>query len=92
MFNTGPCIPESQRGELFAKYAKGSNGRRGFGLYFCRLAVQAQGGTIRVEESARLPTLFVLRLPRLADRFAWLDENRDGFLSKAELEAAHKHR
>lgn len=29
------------------------------------------------------------KMPRLADRFAWLDDNRDGFLTRAELEAGH---
>ncbi len=32
------------------------------------------------------------KMPRMADRFAWLDENRDGFLSRAELEAGHSRR
>jgi Ca2+-binding EF-hand superfamily protein len=29
------------------------------------------------------------KMPRLADRFAWMDENRDGFLSRAELQPRH---
>jgi K+-sensing histidine kinase KdpD len=62
VFNTGPCIPEHQRGELFAKYAKGSNGRRGFGLYFSRLACEAHGGMIEYEASKQ-GSAFVLRLP-----------------------------
>lgn len=61
VFNTGPCVPEAQRGHLFGKYAKGSNGRRGFGLYFCRLACEAHGGTI--EYCAGEGSSFVLRLP-----------------------------
>ena len=32
------------------------------------------------------------KLPRMKDRFAWLDENRDGFLSRAEMKAAHGRR
>jgi signal transduction histidine kinase len=62
VFNTGPGIPELQRPLLFAKYAKGANGKRGFGLYFCRLACEAHGGTIEyraTDEGSR----FVLRLP-----------------------------
>ncbi|WP_233348309.1 hypothetical protein [Luteimonas sp. MC1572] len=27
------------------------------------------------------------KMPRLAKRFAWMDDNRDGFLGKAELQA-----
>jgi two-component system, OmpR family, heavy metal sensor histidine kinase CusS len=37
----------------------------GLGLYFCRLAIEALGGTIWVEETERMPTLFGIRLPRL---------------------------
>jgi two-component system, sensor histidine kinase and response regulator len=62
VFNTGPCIPEEQRLQLFGKYAKGSNGRRGFGLYFCRLACEAHGGTIEyrgTDDGSR----FILRIP-----------------------------
>lgn len=62
VFNTGPCIPEEQRPQLFAKYAKGTNGRRGFGLYFCRLACEAHGGTIEYR-GADDGSRFVLRLP-----------------------------
>ena len=32
------------------------------------------------------------KMPHMADRFAWLDDNKDGFLTRAELEAGHKHR
>jgi len=32
------------------------------------------------------------KMPRLKDRFQWLDENRDGFLSRAELQASHGRR
>lgn len=31
------------------------------------------------------------KLPRLADRFAWMDDNRDGFLSREELQP-QRHR
>ncbi len=46
VFNTGPAIGEDLRSQLFEKYARGANGKRGFGLYFCRLACEAHGGTI----------------------------------------------
>ena len=62
VFNTGPCIPEAQRSSLFAKYAKGASGKRGFGLYFCRLACEAHGGTIDYRAAAD-GSRFVLRLP-----------------------------
>ncbi|HUJ57866.1 MAG TPA: response regulator [Kofleriaceae bacterium] len=62
VFNTGPCIPEHMRGKLFAKYAKGQGGKRGFGLYFCRLACEAHGGAIEYQPSDA-GSAFVLRLP-----------------------------
>jgi two-component system, sensor histidine kinase and response regulator len=46
VYNSGPQVPDSLRDKLFAKYAKSSTGKRGFGLYFCRLACEAHGGTI----------------------------------------------
>jgi len=62
VFNTGPAVPDNLRDRLFAKYAKGTNGKRGFGLYFCRLACEAHGGSIeyvgRPDGSA-----FRIRLP-----------------------------
>ncbi len=65
--NTGPAIPVAARERIFDKFAQGdSNLRRsniGLGLYFCRLVAEAHGGRIRVDETAALPTLFVLTLP-----------------------------
>lgn len=60
--NTGPAISDELRGSLFAKYARGSNGKRGIGLYFCRLACEAHGGSIDYRPGADGPS-FVLRLP-----------------------------
>jgi signal transduction histidine kinase len=52
---------------VFEKYRGGAGGQRrlnyGLGLYFCRKAVETHGGTIRVESTAALPTLFVIDLP-----------------------------
>ncbi len=62
VFNSGPPVPPSLHDALFSKYAKGSNGKRGVGLYFCRLACEAHGGTIRyVPDPAG--TTFCVRLP-----------------------------
>jgi len=67
--NSGTAIPLGLRKALFDKYQQsGSDIRRmnlGLGLYFCRLAIEAQGGLIWIEESERLPTVFGIRLPRL---------------------------
>jgi hypothetical protein len=30
------------------------------------------------------------KMPRMAARFAWIDENRDGFLSRAELQSSRR--
>jgi len=62
VFNSGPAVPETVRDRLFAKYAKGSTGKRGFGLYFCRLACEAHGGTIEYVPSAD-GSAFRVRLP-----------------------------
>ncbi|MEO8698588.1 MAG: response regulator [Kofleriaceae bacterium] len=62
VYNSGPHVPDTLRDRLFAKYAKGSNGKRGFGLYFCRLACEAHGGTIEYVPSPEGST-FRVRLP-----------------------------
>lgn len=60
--NTGPHIADELRTNLFAKYARGSNGKRGIGLYFCRLACEAHSGTIEYRATETGPS-FVIRLP-----------------------------
>jgi signal transduction histidine kinase len=60
--NTGPQIPENIRGTLFGKYVRGGGGKRGMGLYFCRLVAEAHGGRIDYEATPIGPS-FVLRLP-----------------------------
>ena len=61
--NTGPHIAPQLAARLFGKYALGKGGQRGLGLYFCRLACEAHGGSIRYEATVDGPA-FVLRLPR----------------------------
>jgi signal transduction histidine kinase len=65
--NTGRAIPVEQRGRIFDKFAQSSTeiGRMnlGLGLYFCRLAAEAHGGRMWVEETPELPTVFGLELP-----------------------------
>jgi signal transduction histidine kinase len=60
--NTGPHIPENIRPNLFGKYVQGKGGKRGMGLYFCRLVAEAHGGRIDYEARDLGPS-FVLRLP-----------------------------
>jgi PAS domain S-box-containing protein len=68
--NSGDAIPVGARRTIFEKYwqaaAETGHMNLGLGLYFCRLAIEAQGGGIWVEESERLPTVFGIRLPRVA--------------------------
>jgi len=63
--NSGPAVPAAARTAIFEKYAVGTTGRHnlGLGLYFCRLALEAHGGSIGIEETGALPTIFVLDLP-----------------------------
>lgn len=60
--NTGPLVPEEIRGNLFNKYVHDKAGKRGMGLYFCRLVAEAHGGRIDYEPGADGPR-FLLRLP-----------------------------
>jgi signal transduction histidine kinase len=59
VFNNGPTIPPEVEGNLFGKYSKGSNGKRGFGLYFCRLACEAHNGRIVYRGKSDGPTFFI---------------------------------
>ena len=60
--NTGPHVPPALASKLFGKYAQGKDGQRGLGLYFCRLACEAHGGSVRYEATPDGP-MFVLSLP-----------------------------
>ena len=66
----GTAEGESSRLLVFEKYTQVWDGARGalggsvgLGLYFCRLAVEAHGGAIWIEETDELPTVFAMRLP-----------------------------
>ena len=65
----GPGVPEEHREGVFEKYHQvgGPKSRlaenRGLGLTFCRLAVEAQGGTIWIEETPTGGARFVTLLP-----------------------------
>jgi two-component system sensor histidine kinase/response regulator len=70
--NDGPPIPIGDRERIFEKFARGSAeapvvGSAGLGLYFCKRAVEAHGGHIRVLETPRWPTSFVIELPTLQE-------------------------
>jgi two-component system heavy metal sensor histidine kinase CusS len=67
--NDGPVVPDAERDMIFGRYYRiearkaGARAGRGLGLYFCRLAVEAHGGTIAVEQRGTLGAVFVVRLP-----------------------------
>jgi signal transduction histidine kinase len=66
--DTGPGIPAEARAKIFEKYGQvdgggGERTSRGLGLHFCRLATEAHGGRIWVEDNAPRGTTFVVELP-----------------------------
>jgi two-component system, OmpR family, heavy metal sensor histidine kinase CusS len=66
--STAAAIPPEQRGTTFDKFQPGDKGKRllsgwGQGLYFCRLAAEAHGGTLAVETCEGWPLSFVIRMP-----------------------------
>jgi signal transduction histidine kinase len=65
--NSGAAIPPEARARIFEKFAQAgpAQGRMnlGLGLYFCRLAAEAHGGRMWVDETPELPTIFRLELP-----------------------------
>jgi signal transduction histidine kinase len=67
--NTGTPIAPEDRARLFEKYEQAGTTRRenfGLGLYFCKLAVDAHGGSIWIESTPELATIFAFELPSLA--------------------------
>jgi signal transduction histidine kinase len=67
--NNGPPVPPQDRDAIFGRYFQverrraSARANRGLGLYFCKLAIEAHGGTIRVEERGELGAVFVVTLP-----------------------------
>ena len=67
--NSGPPVPAAERDAIFGRYFQierrraSARANRGLGLYFCKLAIEAHGGTIHVEERGDLGAVFVVRLP-----------------------------
>jgi signal transduction histidine kinase len=68
--NNGVPVPVAEREKIFGRYFQvearraAARANRGLGLYFCKLAVEAHGGTIHVEERGDLGAVFVVRIPR----------------------------
>ncbi len=67
--NNGPPVPAADRALIFGRYFQvearraAARANRGLGLYFCKLAVEAHGGVIHVEERDDLGAVFVVRIP-----------------------------
>jgi two-component system, sensor histidine kinase and response regulator len=68
----GPGIAEESRGRIFEKFSsrtirtESGYHSTGLGLAFCKLAVEAQGGTIRVESAQPHGSIFIVDLPNPA--------------------------
>ena len=66
----GPGVPPENRARMFEPFsAHGLRSEHGYessglGLVFCRLAVEAQGGAIRVEDGHPRGSVFVVELRR----------------------------
>jgi signal transduction histidine kinase len=62
--NSGTRIEEERRPTLFEKYRLTADGRvtRGMGLYFCRLACDAHGGSLAVVDDPEFATMLVARI------------------------------
>lgn len=66
--DTGPGIPKQVQTQLFKKHAtyhhqKSRRQGTGLGLYFCKLAVSAHGGTIWSKNQEGQGSCFTFELP-----------------------------
>ena len=72
VIDEGPGVPPDMRDTVFEKWkrladasARGASGR-GLGLAFCKLAVEAHGGTVAIESHAPHGSEFIVRMPLAA--------------------------
>jgi len=77
--DTGTGVPEQHREAIFDKYQQamsrriGSRGSAGLGLAFCRMAVEAQGGRIWVDNQPGWGAVFSFTLPLFSGQVAAAD-------------------
>jgi len=78
--DSGPGVPPELRERLFQPFVTGMVRGRGFGLglAFCKLAVEAHGGRIWVEDRPGGGALFVFTLPLVPPSSENGDPNRSG--------------
>ncbi|MBN1565515.1 MAG: GAF domain-containing protein [Anaerolineae bacterium] len=80
--DTGPGIPPDERQRIFDKFVqldyqgalRGHKGT-GLGLTFCKLAIEAHGGTIWVEEGALGGASFCFTVPVVPAHGSWLESD-----------------
>lgn len=68
--DTGPGIPEAAQGKIFDRFMRTNPGGAqirgtGLGLAFCKLAIDAHGGSIWVEAPPHIGSSFIFTLPGL---------------------------
>jgi signal transduction histidine kinase len=65
--NTGAPIPIENRELIFRKFERGARTPTavnvGIGLYFCKLAAEAHGGSIDLDSTTEWPVRFTVRIP-----------------------------
>lgn len=66
--DTGPGVPLQERARIFEKFTQGQMETRmgtGLGLTFCRMAVEAHNGSLRVEDGPKgIGSRFIFTLPK----------------------------
>lgn len=68
--DSGPSVPPNLRDRVFEEWYKSADSDRrhhGIGLHFCRLAVEAHGGSIHIEGTEG-NNRFIVTLPAMGDR------------------------
>lgn len=72
--DSGPIIPTDVRESMFEKFnqvsdhAKASSARTGLGLAYCKLAIEAHGGSIGIDEGVSNGNDFWLTLPAASEQ------------------------